>query len=155
MRASLVAQTIKRLPTMRETWGWSLGREDPREKEMAPHSSTLAWRISWTEKPGRLQSMGSQRVGHDWSALAVASEPFNFSFFSITAWGIDLNYHDIEWFTLETNRDHSLLSTEKKLIHLNVLSNFDFQVNWNLSDFDYILPTLSIYTWKVRMDLVY
>ena len=51
---------------MWETWVRSLGREDPLEKEMAPHSSTLAWRIPWREEPGRLQSMGSQRVGHDW-----------------------------------------------------------------------------------------
>ena len=63
--ASLVAQTVKRLPTMRETWVQSLGREDPLEKEMATHSSILAWKIPWTEEPGGLQSMGSQRVGHD------------------------------------------------------------------------------------------
>ena len=50
---------------MRETWVRSLGREDPLEKEMATHSSILAWRIPWTEEPGRLQSMGSQRVGLD------------------------------------------------------------------------------------------
>ena len=55
---TLVAQTVKRLPTMRETQVWSLGREDPLEKEMATHSSTLAWRVPWTEKPGRLQSLG-------------------------------------------------------------------------------------------------
>ena len=60
-----VAQTIKRLPTMRETQVRSLGWEDPLEKEMANHSSTLAWKIPWTEEPGRLQSMGSQKVGHD------------------------------------------------------------------------------------------
>ena len=62
---SLVAQTVKRLPTMWETWVLSLGREDSLEKEMATHSSTLAWKIPWTEEPGGLQSMGSQRVGHD------------------------------------------------------------------------------------------
>ena len=56
---------VKRLPTMQETWVQSLGREDPLEKEMATHSSTLAWKIPWMEEPGRLQSMGSQRVGHD------------------------------------------------------------------------------------------
>ena len=61
---SLVAQTVKRLPTMWETWVRSPGWEDALEKEMAPHSSTLAWKISW-EEPGRLQFMGSQRVGHD------------------------------------------------------------------------------------------
>ena len=60
-------QRVKRLPTMRETQVWSLGQEDPLKKEMATHSTTLAWKIPWTEKPGRLQSMGSQRVGHDWA----------------------------------------------------------------------------------------
>ena len=64
-RASLVAQRVKRLPTMQETWVQSLGREDPLEKGMVTHSSTLAWKIPWTEKPGRLQSMRSQRVRHD------------------------------------------------------------------------------------------
>ena len=61
-----VAQTVNNLPTMQETRVWSLGLEVPLEKGMAIHSSTLAWRIPWTEKPGRLQSMGSQRVGDDW-----------------------------------------------------------------------------------------
>ena len=56
---------VKHLPTMRETWVQSLSQEDPLEKAMAPHSSTLAWKIPWTEKPGRLQSTGSQRVRHD------------------------------------------------------------------------------------------
>ena len=60
-----VAQTVKRLSTMRETQVQSLGWEDPLEKEMAIHSSTIAWKIPWTEEPGRLQSMGLQRVGHD------------------------------------------------------------------------------------------
>ena len=63
--ASLVAQRLKRLPAMRETWIQSLGREDPLEKAMAPHSSILAWRIPWTEEPGGLQSTGSRRVRHD------------------------------------------------------------------------------------------
>ena len=63
--ASLVAQRLKRLPAMQETWVPSLGWEDPLEKEMAPHSSTLACRIPWREELGRLQSMGSQRVRHD------------------------------------------------------------------------------------------
>ena len=59
--AFLVAQRLKRLPPMLETQVWSLGREDPLEKEMVTHSSILAWRIPWTEKPGRLQSLGSQK----------------------------------------------------------------------------------------------
>ena len=62
---SLVAQTVKRLPTVQETRVQSLGQEDPLEKEMATHSSIVAWKIPWTEEPGRLQSMWSQRVGHD------------------------------------------------------------------------------------------
>ena len=62
----MVAQMVKHLPTMREIQVQSLGQEDPLEKEMATHSSTLAWRIPWTEEHGKLQSMGSQRVGHDW-----------------------------------------------------------------------------------------
>ena len=65
--ASLVAQTVEHLPATWETQVQSLGWEDPLEKEMATHFSTLAWNIPWTEKPGRLQSMGSQRVGHDWA----------------------------------------------------------------------------------------
>ena len=63
--ASLVAQRLKHLPAMWETQVRSLGQEDPLEKEMATHSSILAWRIPWTEEPGRLQSTGSQRVGHN------------------------------------------------------------------------------------------
>ena len=76
-RASLVAQLLKNLPALQETWVrslWSLGQEDPLEKEMATHSSTLAWKIPWTEKPGGLQSMGSQRAGHNW----VTSLSFSF-----------------------------------------------------------------------------
>ena len=62
---SLVAQMVKRLPTMWETWVRSLGREDPLEKVMATHSSILAWKIPWMEELGWLLSMGLQRVGHD------------------------------------------------------------------------------------------
>ena len=65
--ASLVAQRIKHLPAVQENWVRSLGWEDPLEKERAIHSSTIAWKIPWTEEPGGLQSMGSQRVGHDWA----------------------------------------------------------------------------------------
>ena len=67
--ASLVAQRVKRLPAMQETGVRFLGQEDPLEEEMATHSSILSWRIPWTEEPGRLQSMGSQRVGH-WTQLS-------------------------------------------------------------------------------------
>ena len=65
LETSLVAQTVKSLSTMWETQVQSFGWEDPLEKEMAIHSRTIAWKIPWPEEPGRLQSMGSQRVGHD------------------------------------------------------------------------------------------
>ena len=63
--SSLVAQKVKCLPAMRETWVQSLSWDDLLAKEMATHSSVLAWKIPWTEEPGGLQSRGSQRVGHD------------------------------------------------------------------------------------------
>ena len=62
---SLIAQTIKNPPQMRETWVHSLGQEDPLEEGMVIHASILAWEISWTEEPGRLQSIGLQRIRHD------------------------------------------------------------------------------------------
>ena len=65
-RASLVAQLVKNVPAMQETWVQSLGREDPLEKEMATHSSILAWRIPWTEEPGGLQSVGFQKSDITW-----------------------------------------------------------------------------------------
>ena len=68
--ASLVAQQVRNLPAMEETWVQFLGQEDPLEKGLATHSSILAYRISWTEEPSGLQSLGLQRVGHDWSDLA-------------------------------------------------------------------------------------
>ena len=64
---SLVAQIVKNLPAVQETQVWSLGRKDPLEKGMATRSSILTWRIPWTEEPGGLQSMESQRVGHNWA----------------------------------------------------------------------------------------
>ena len=79
IKASLVAQRLKHLPAMWETWVRSLGRKDPLEKEKATHSSILAWRIPWTKEPGRLQSVGSQRVRHDWeTSLSFLS--FSLSF---------------------------------------------------------------------------
>ena len=67
IEASLVAQSVKNPPMMQETWVRSLGWENPLEKQMARHASILAWEIPWTEEPGGLQSMRSQRVGHDWA----------------------------------------------------------------------------------------
>ena len=65
-KASLIAQLVKNLPAVQETQVWSLGWEDPLEKEMVTHSSILAWKISWTEEPGGLQFMGLQRIRHNW-----------------------------------------------------------------------------------------
>ena len=76
---SLVVQMVKRLPIMWETWVRSRGREDPLEKEMATHSSTLAWRIPWMEEPGGLKSMGSQRVRHYWATSLHFYTPFPFA----------------------------------------------------------------------------
>ena len=75
-RSSLVAQLVKNPPAVRETWVLSLGQQDPLEKGMAIHSSILAWRIPWTEEPSGLQSMGSQRVGHDWSTNTFTFFPW-------------------------------------------------------------------------------
>ena len=92
-RASLVAQMEKRLPAIGETQVWSLGQEDPLEKEMATHSSFLAWEILWTEKPGRLQSMGSQRVGRDCVA-SLSFFPFLCSF-KTTFWNSQNLYQSV------------------------------------------------------------
>ena len=74
-----MAQRLKRLPAMWETWVQSLGREDPLEKEMATHSSTLAWRIPWTEEPGELQSMGLHGVAKSWTRLSNLTFIFTLS----------------------------------------------------------------------------
>ena len=70
----LVAQTLQNLPAMQEPCFWSMGQEDSLEKGMATHSSILDWRIPWTEEPGELQSMGSQRVGHNCEANTLCFE---------------------------------------------------------------------------------
>ena len=69
--SSLIAQMVKKSPAMQETWVWSLGWEDPLEKEMATHYTILAWIIPWTEEPGRLKSRGSQRIRHDWVTFTL------------------------------------------------------------------------------------
>ena len=79
----LVGQMLKNLPSMQKTWVRSLGRKDPLEKEMGIHSSILAWRIPWTEKPGRLQSMGLQTVGHDWVTNTLTCFLFPHVFFQL------------------------------------------------------------------------
>ena len=89
---------------MQETWVQSLGQEDPLEKEMATHSSTLAWKIPWTEKPGRLQSMGSQRVRHDWATSLYLLFEENIIKITVT----------FKWFLKET---HSFRNQKKNTLH--------------------------------------
>ena len=84
-----MAQSLKRLPVMWEAWVQSLGREDPLEKEMATHSGTLAWKNPWTEEPGRLQSMGLQRVRHD-QATSYIEIIIWFLSFNLLMWCITL-----------------------------------------------------------------
>ena len=72
VRASLMAQMVKNVPVMQETWVWSLGQEDPMEKGMATHSSILTWRIPWIEEPGKLQSTELKIVGHGWATNTYA-----------------------------------------------------------------------------------
>ena len=89
--AFLVAQMEKTLPAMQETRVWSLGREDPLEKEMATHSNIFAWRIPWTEEPGGLQSMGSQRLEHDWATITFTRRKKDHLWFSLFT--TCLSYH--------------------------------------------------------------
>ena len=70
-----MAQMVKNMPAMQETQVWSLGQEDPLEKEMATHSSILVWKIKWAEEPGSLQSIGLQRVGHVWATSFLRQIP--------------------------------------------------------------------------------
>ena len=89
----MVAQTVENLPAVQETWVWFLGQEDPLEKEIAAHSSILAWRFPWTKEPSGLQSMGSRRVGHDWA---------NFTFIGLVSGqcGSDFLFF-FKWFNCE------------------------------------------------------
>ena len=83
---SLVAQMLKNLPEMRETWVQSPGQDDSLEKGMATHSSILAWEIPWTEEPGGLQSMGSQRVGQDWATTLQLSPGDDYLCLIVVQW---------------------------------------------------------------------
>ena len=86
---------------MRETWVWSLGREDPLEKEMATHSRIFAWEIPWTEEPGRLPSMRSQRVGHDWTAETTNNLGNMHCFWCgdsyCCLWNMEEGFHEAYW----------------------------------------------------------
>ena len=139
---SLVAQRVKRLPAMQETWVQSLGQEDPLEKEMATHSSTLAWKILWTEKPGRLQSMGSQRVGHDW----VTSLSFTFFLIGIKTLWISL------WIFILHHSIYYLFFFGILIICIFYLFMLASTVNFNLALIAFILFFL-VEVWVISSDL--
>ena len=125
---SLVAQSVKNLPAMWETWVGSLGREDPLGKEMATHSSILAWKISWTQEPGGLQSMGLERVGQDWvtNTYIVYSDFFSFFlliiFFALKATifskRVLFNYLFLAVLGLHRSTDFSLVVTNRGCLSL-------------------------------------
>ena len=132
--ASLVAQRLKRLPPMWETRVRSLGREDPLEKEMAIHSNILAWRILWMEKPSRLQSMGSQRVGHDW---ATSPSPERLSWTEHTTLVISRNnqrkLHLV--FCLKGNQRRSWVSWNCRAILLYFLLCCIWRKHWMIAGY--------------------
>ena len=117
-----MAQRAKRLSAMQETRVWSLGREDPLEKEMAIHSSTLAWKIPWTEEPDRLQSMGSQRVGHDW----VTSLSLHFQ-----AMWLSANHTYISELFFSCQRD-IIMSQKQSYLFISHLSLFKLPIFMNI-----------------------
>ena len=132
---SLVAQMVKRLPTMQETWVLSLGREDPLEMEMATHSSTLAWKIPWMEERGRLQSMGLQRVAHDWA----------------TSLGLGLGVNLlILWNLLVTTAYLTLTNTEWNTVSWSVLQTWSNSLEGNLSIYNFLSsPMWFWYIWSL------
>ena len=138
---SLVAQMVKHLPAMWETRVWSLGLEDPLEKEMATHSSILAWRLPGMAEPGGLPSMGSHRVGHDWSDLAAAVTDFAFLGSKIIADG-DCR-HEI--------RRHLLLD-RKAMTNLNsMLKSRDINYSASKGPYSqgYSLPSGHLQLWEL------
>ena len=128
---------VKRLPAMWETWVQSLGQEDPLEKEMAPHSSTLAWKITWMEEPVRLQSMGCKKSGTtEWlhfhfHYILYALLPPNTSVCIFPKIGIFLMYFSIVNLTLDENMCYIVLSI------CSLYSNF---VNWSNKVFIAFFP---------------
>ena len=122
--ASLVAQMVKNLLSMQETQVWTLGQEDSLEKEMANHYSILAWRITWTEEPGGLPSMESQRVGHDW---ATNTHTHTHSTYLIgLLWRVNESVHIMLWSQCLARAStdkcfHALLSTVISHYHITII----------------------------------
>ena len=128
-----MAQMVKRLPTMWETLVWSLGGEDPLEKEMATHYSTLAWKIAWMEKPGRLQSMGLQRVGQDWvTSLSLFRNDFweNYCKTDFNQLRNNLNNYGNSkhcWWTIKTKLETGLTRYTINAAHPNNITNKNWE----------------------------
>ena len=99
-----INQCFSRLPAVQETWVPPLGWGDPLEKEMATHSSILAWRIPWTEEPGRLQSTGSQRVGHDWATSLYPPTACQVSLYMLLNAHTSLSHRSSKFLILQINR---------------------------------------------------
>ena len=132
---SLVAQTVKNLLAMHETWVWFLGQEDPLEKQIATHSSILAWRISWAKEPCRLQSMGLQRVGHDWVNNTFTFHQIYFEFTEITMSFFFLKSLNIviQWITLNKTPIPGKIQHYHEIYLLGFLiSLFKFWHLWSL-----------------------
>ena len=130
----VLAQRVKHLPAMQETWVQSLGQEDPLEKEMATHSSSLAWKIPWTEEPGRLQSMGSQRVGHDWATSlslswcqGVVLNLFHVLLLKLT----EVDFTIIAPFSSWGHINLFAQSTTTNKFRLKIQAQFNLPVSWN------------------------
>ena len=146
MGASPVAQMVKNLPAIPETQVQSLGREDPLEKEMATHSSILAWRILWTKELGGLQSMGSQRGRHDWATLSLFS-PRGYSSERVLQSQCFEILHSVPATALEID-DHrtyisiSSISMESKyiLIWCNTAFFWNWLIKENSSISPYVMP---------------
>ena len=109
--------------TMRETWVRSLGQEEPLEKEMALHSTTTAWKISWTEEPGRPQSMGLQRVRHDWATSLHLTQ---WIFRCLKFWNsyFKKNWKDDEWYAHKFKNKHNFLFNKTTMPRLLLLRWF-------------------------------
>ena len=137
--ASLMTQRVKHLPAMQETWVWSLGWEDSLEKGKATHSSILAWRIPWTEEPGGLWSMGSQRVGHDWATNTHTTyQVLPTTLFCETDkkqsnkpiyHTIAINIRKVTW--VDGGNRICLTTRRSKMLRKNYLSPGNWGVNWD------------------------
>ena len=151
---SLVAQRLKRLPPLRETRIRSSGREDPLEKEMAAHSRILAWRIPWMEKPGRLQSTGSQRVGHDWAtSLSFLSHEHLLFTSPAGMQGKDTCPQQMSWKRSQNRADCQNAKLGSSVLLIPFFCFLKISQSWNLAEMK-IKTTITYQLTPVRMAFV-